>query len=289
MVRAAVASLLPASATRPAWPRRVFPVGTHIMGCVNAAGRVFPRRNDGGERVFLLSSRADPSAHGRPFGHRGAPGLSRIVWPRAGYSPSHPPMGRPARASMPWRGVSFLCLACGTHIVRCRARQRRLPGSCKPFPAGTMAGEPGSQLPGRDPASAPRHPVRRAGRIPVVERVNAAPVRPVIPVRGTMAGQVVTPMCRFPSARRHPDAYVRTPSLGRPADRASASGAEGRGFESHPRHEAGVRCCSDSFPPISPGLRRCSHNGQCGGFPSRRRGSDSRTPLRRPHRAFSRR
>lgn len=26
-------------------------------------------------------------------------------------------------------------------------------------------------------------------------------------------------------------------------------------------------------------LLRCSHNGQCAGFPSRRRGFDSRTPL----------
>ena len=160
-------------------------------------------------------------------------------------------MERLARASTPWRGVFLSSVRDAYSPVS--GASAPPAGFLESFPGGNDGGRAGAlSIAGRDPASAPRHPVRRAGRIPVVERVNAAPVRPVIPVRGTMAGQVVTPMDRFPSARRHPDAYVRTPSLGRPADRASASGAEGRGFESHPRHEAGGRCCSDSFPPISP-------------------------------------
>ncbi len=237
MARAAGASLLPASATRPACPRLVFPVGTHIMGCVNAAGRVFPRRNDGGERVFLLSSRTDPSAHGRPFGHRGAPGLSRIAWPCGGLFPFLPARGTPRQgidalagrflppcpdayspvsgASTPpvgvlvhlprrerWRASRVLdCLAVtppARYDTPSGVRDAYIPvsgastppvGFLESFPGGNDGGRAGAlSIAGRDPVSAPPHPVRCAGRIPVAERVNAAPVRPVIPVRGTMAG-----------------------------------------------------------------------------------------------------
>ena len=42
-----------------------------------------------------------------------------------------------------------------------------------------------------------------------------------------------------PASARHAGRIPACTSLGRPVDRASASGAEGRGFESHPRHAAG--------------------------------------------------
>lgn len=203
-----------------------------------------------------------------------------------------PLLTRPWNASPGHRhlGGAFSFPLSGTHIARCRARQRRLPGSWNRSPAGTMAGEP----------------------VPFLSPAVTPPARPGTPsgvrdaYRWSSASTPPRSGPSFRSGERWRDrllllwtvsrqrAGIRTHMSGRQALVAQRIGRpppERKVVGSNPIQ--GTRPGSGAVPTpfllYPPGLRRCSHNGQCGGFPSRRRGSDSRTPLHRPHRAFSRR
>lgn len=197
--------------------------GTHTVGCVNAAGRVLPCRNDGGERVSNLS-RSDPPAHGRLPGHRGRPVLLHSMAVAAGFPPNHCPAagaagfpllarrsGTPARAWSLGRAFPF---SPHSHPRRvCERRSRRAIPLRSLHPAvGNDGAEPG----------------------PLLRPMQAAPARPALPChrRDAYRGSAGRPFRREEIIAKQHNGRAGVLTLGAPArcfpvpGRISAVGGE---------------------------------------------------------------